>query len=159
VVIREFNIVCITIFESETYAPLIVDRNGILPFSSPLQFVKSITRGHLQILQPGCVINIFKPPRRPPTNIRWKSSRFPCLIQFLCMPVGKRLDHILNVICHVTRVNRGVLFRITSRLSCGASRSPKGSRQLPPVVSQSTRFLHFRNYFPRFVHSQIECCL
>ena len=108
VVIREFNIVGIPIFKSKTYAPLVIDGNGILPFPFPFQFMKSIARGHLQILQPSRVIDIFQPPYCPPTIIWWKSFRFPCLVQFQCVPVGKSLDHRLIVICHVTRVNGGV---------------------------------------------------
>ena len=108
VVIREFNIVGVPIFESKTCAPLVIDGNRVLPFSFPFRFVKSIARGHLQILQPCCVIDIFQPPQRPPTYIRRKPSRFPRLVQFLRMPVGKRLDHALIVNCNVTRVNRRV---------------------------------------------------
>jgi len=59
-----------------------------------------------QILQPSSVVNIFQPSYCPPTNIWWKPTRFPCLVQLQCMPVGKRFDHTLIVICHVTRANR-----------------------------------------------------
>src|SRR3989304_2312830 len=66
VVIREFNIVGVPIFESKTCAPLVIDGNRVLPFSFPFRFVKSIARGDLQILQPCCVIDIFQPPYCPP---------------------------------------------------------------------------------------------
>jgi len=105
-VIREFNIVCITIFKAETYAPLIVDGNGVLPLSFPLQFMKSITWRYFQILQPGRHIEIFQSPLCPPSNIRRKSFRPPRFVQLQRLLVGKRLYHALSVICHVTHVNR-----------------------------------------------------
>ena len=143
VVIREFNIVGIPVFESKTYAPLVIDGNGILPFSFPFQFVKSITRGHLQILQPSRVIDIFQPPYCPPTNIWRKPSRFPCLVQFMCMPVSKRFDHALIVICHVTRVNRGmntvacILNSVAA--SCTVEADHGGWQLVLPMVFQAVR--------------------
>jgi hypothetical protein len=50
VVIREFDVVGVPILKSETYPPLVVDGNGVLPFSFPLQFVKAIIWRHFQIL-------------------------------------------------------------------------------------------------------------
>jgi len=60
VVIRDFDIVGVPIFESETYSPLIVDGNGVLPLSIPSQFMKPITWRHFQILQSGRHIDIFQ---------------------------------------------------------------------------------------------------
>ena len=52
-----------------------------MPLSFPLQFVKSITRRHFQILQPGRHIEIFQPPHCPSSNIRRKPFRFPRFVQ------------------------------------------------------------------------------
>jgi len=41
-IIREFNIEGITVHETEANPPLVIDSNGELPFSLPLQFVKLV---------------------------------------------------------------------------------------------------------------------
>jgi len=119
VVIREFNIVCVSIFKSETYAPLVVDGNRVLPLSFPLQFMKSITWRHFQILQPGREIEILQPPHCSFSNIRRKPFRLPRFVQLQCLLIRKRLNHALIVICHVTHVNNPKVQTLGTRRSCG----------------------------------------
>jgi hypothetical protein len=48
-VIADFNIEGITIFESETDSPLVINRYGVLPLTIIGQPVQFITRRHLMV--------------------------------------------------------------------------------------------------------------
>ncbi len=53
VIIRELDIICVTLEEPETDPPLVIHRNGILAFSIPFEWVKPVVEGNLQIVQTG----------------------------------------------------------------------------------------------------------
>ena len=93
VVICNFYIICIGINEPKTNTPLIVYGNGILSFSISLQFVEPVAGRNPQIIQAGRQIKVFQFSHSPLPYLRRKTIRFACIVQFLRVPVGKRLDH------------------------------------------------------------------
>jgi hypothetical protein len=102
----DLYIIGIAVRESETDAPLVINRNRELTRSISSQFVKPVARRHSQIIQGRCQIDVLKFPHRSPRSLRRKLPRFSCDVQFPRVFVGKCLDHSANVICHVTVVNR-----------------------------------------------------
>jgi hypothetical protein len=93
VVICNFYIICIGINEPKTNTPLIVYGNGILSFSISPQFVEPVAERNHQIIQAGRQIKVFQFPHSPLPNLRRKTIRFACIVQFFRVPVGKRPDH------------------------------------------------------------------
>ena len=113
VVICEFYIIRIAIDETKADTPLIVDGDRGLSFPVPFQQVKSVAGRDSQIFQAGGQIYVFQLSRRASQNIRWKALRLSRCVQLVRVPVGKRLDHALIVICHVTLVNNHKIFTIS----------------------------------------------
>lgn len=103
-VIGYFDIICIAINESETYAPLIVNRYCMLSISIVLQRMKAVTWRGFKIVNARCQVYIFKPAYSPSENIRLKPSRFPRFKKILCMFIGERLYHGMLITRHVTIV-------------------------------------------------------
>jgi hypothetical protein len=106
VVVANFDIIDVAIDKSETDAPLIVDRNRVLPDAVPIESVKSIPGRNPQVLQSYRQIQIFKLANCPFGYVRGKQFRFPCDIQISGALVCERLI-ISTVFCHVTNVNLG----------------------------------------------------
>jgi hypothetical protein len=109
VIVADLNVVSIAFNEPETYTPLIVDGNRMLPFSFTPKGVESVTGRHLQVVQTNRQVKILKFSRCPLGDIRRKPLRLARGIQFLRKPIRKRLDHPSNVVCHVTHVNARAL--------------------------------------------------
>ncbi|OGW39224.1 MAG: hypothetical protein A2Y97_11760, partial [Nitrospirae bacterium RBG_13_39_12] len=86
-------IICIGINEPKTNTPLIVYGNGILSFSISLQIVEPVTGRNPQVIQAGRQIKVFQFPHSPLPYLRRKTIRFACIVQFLRVPIGKRLNH------------------------------------------------------------------
>ena len=94
-VIGYFNIKCIAILESKTYAPLIVDPDRMLPLSVPLKLVKLVSGRYLEVFQPRRSINVLEFSPCPPPDIRWKPSRPSGDVNLVGVSIGKGLDHAL----------------------------------------------------------------
>jgi len=108
-VIADLDVVRITVYEPKTNAPLIVYRNGVLPFAVILQRVKVIARGHLQVAQGRRQVDILELACSSPGDIGGEAGRLAGQEQLAGAFVGKRLDHRSTVACHVTRVNSRVV--------------------------------------------------
>jgi hypothetical protein len=77
-IICYFNLMRISVGKPEADAPLVVYRNRVLSFPVALQAMKTIARGHPQIIDARRQVNIFQPPYGSPDDIRLQSFRFPC---------------------------------------------------------------------------------
>ena len=69
VIVGDFNIVGVSVLELETDTPLVVYRNGMLAGAFPSQRMKSVAGRHLEIVQTGGKVDIFKPPPGPPQQV------------------------------------------------------------------------------------------
>jgi hypothetical protein len=76
-VIADFNIEGITIVESETDSPLVINRYGVLPLTIIGQPVQFITRRHFQIIKACGQIDIFQFSRSTGMNVGRKFPRRP----------------------------------------------------------------------------------
>src|SRR3989338_10450431 len=106
VIICQLDVISVAFYEPEANSPLVIYRDGMLSRSIPLEFMKSVAWGNLQVVHANRQIEICQPSQRPFPDFWRKPLRFARLVQLLRVPVGKRLDHVLSVNCHVTLVNR-----------------------------------------------------
>jgi hypothetical protein len=68
-IIGYFDVICIAVLKTKTDPPLIIDRNGVLPFSIVFQRMQSIAGWHLQVLKIGRQVYILQPAHGPPLQI------------------------------------------------------------------------------------------
>lgn len=92
-----FNIVSISVNESEADAPLIVDGNGVLSFPITLESMQSIAWRHLEITQACCPIQILQAADRSPYDIGRQAFRFAAEEYHLRFFVGKCFNHFSNL--------------------------------------------------------------
>ena len=118
-VVCQFHVVSIAVDEPKADAPLVVDGNGVLSLPVPRKFMKPVAWRNIQVVQARRQVKVLKLARRPPCDLRRKTSRLASCIQVLRMPVRERLDHLPNVICHVTRVKWLGIKYVTSLASDG----------------------------------------
>lgn len=104
-VIADLDVVRITVHEPKTNSPLIVHRNGVLPFAVVLQRVKMIARWHFQVAQGRRQVDVLEFACGSPGYIGWETGRLSRQEQVSGAFVRERLDHRSIVACHVTRVN------------------------------------------------------
>ena len=105
-VVRNLDVVGIPVDEPETDAPLVVDGDGMLSFPVSLKFVESVAGRNLQVLEARRQVDVLQLSRRPLGDLLWKPFRLTRRVQLLRVPVRERLDHLSNVICHVTLVDQ-----------------------------------------------------
>ena len=103
-IIRHFDVVSVTGNKPEAYTPLVVDGNRVLSFSVSLELVESITRRHQKVIQTRRQVDVLQLSPRSTQYIRRQSLGPAGLEQCLCVSVCEALDHISNVIHHVTVV-------------------------------------------------------
>jgi hypothetical protein len=111
VIIRDFNVVCITILEAKTDSPLIVDGNSELACPISFQGMEATARRRLQVIQTGGQVDVFQPSDCSAQKIRSKPLRFACHEESVRMLVGKRFNHNRILTCHVTLVNDFVIIQ------------------------------------------------
>jgi hypothetical protein len=93
VIVRDLDIVRITIDEPEANTPLVVDRNRVLPTSITLQSVKPVSGKDPQVIDARRQVDVLELPNRPPHDVRRESPRPPRLVDRASVPVRERLDH------------------------------------------------------------------
>ena len=103
-IICYLNVKCVAINEPETDAPLVVDGDGILPFSLPLEGVQSITGRGPQVIEPGGEMDIFQATNRSSDQVWRQAFRFAFCEHLLGIAIRERSDHMSFVNCHVTVV-------------------------------------------------------
>ena len=81
VIITDLYIISITILELEANSPLVINSNGVLPFSFRGKRMKAISWWYFQIIELCGHVYIFKFPDCSSRNIRWEFSCFPGYIK------------------------------------------------------------------------------
>jgi hypothetical protein len=104
-IIRYLHVKRIAILKPKAYSPLVIDGNGVLPNSVPLQPMKPIARRDLQVVHTRSEIQIFQLSYRPLPHFWREPLRLARLVQIPRTPVGKGLDHAWSVMWSVTPVN------------------------------------------------------
>lgn len=92
-VVAELDVVRLAIDETETDAPLGIDRNGMLPNAVPLERMKPIARRHTQVRDLACRMDGFQLPERAPRYVGRHLLGPAGSEQLLGLPVSKGLDH------------------------------------------------------------------
>ena len=138
-IIREFNIESIAVCETEANPPLVIDPDGKLPFSLPLQFVKSVAWRHLQIFKPSCQIHVLDFADRPSGDFTGKSLRFSLKVQVSSVSIREGPDH--NEYCNLSRDKCQYLtsmfrFRAISPDRGSDPGHPQASSAAGPAISQ-----------------------
>ena len=82
-IIRDLDVVSVAVDESETNAPLVIDRYRILSLSIALEFMQPVAGRNPQIIQGRGMINIFEFSNRPSNDVRRKALRSAYHVQFL----------------------------------------------------------------------------
>lgn len=91
-VVAELDVVRLAIDETETDAPLGIDRNGMLPNAVPLERMEPIARRHTQVRDLACRMDGFASGARPRYVGRHLLGPAGSE-QLLGLPVSKGLDH------------------------------------------------------------------
>ena len=121
-VVRDLNVECVTVDESEADAPLVIDGDCVLPSSISPELVESIPWWAPKVMQVSRQIDVFELPPRPTCDLRRESPRSAGHEQLLRLTICKRLDHDLD--------------RNASRDTC----QPPRPRRIPGDISESARF-------------------
>lgn len=89
-----FNVVGVSVNESEADAPLIVDGYGVLSLSVALESMQPIAWRHLEITETCCPVQILQAADRSSYNIGRQSFRFAAEENHTGFFVGKCFDHV-----------------------------------------------------------------
>ena len=92
-VVAYLDVVGISINEAEADTPLIIHRDGILPFPLILERMKPIAWRHPEIIELGRKVHIFQFTDSSFGNVRRKAPGSPCSEQIVGPPIRERLDH------------------------------------------------------------------
>ena len=95
-VVRDLDIVGITVDESEADAPLVIDSDCVLPSSVSPELVESIPRRAPKVMQVSRQVDVFELPPRPTRDLGRESPRSAGHEQLLRLSICKRLDHRLD---------------------------------------------------------------
>ena len=91
----------------------------MLPFAITLQLVQPIAGRHPEVVTASGQVDVFQLACRSLGDIGRKPLRRTLDLQVPGVPIGERLDHRSNVMCHVTRVkDRSALFARNDRAVC-----------------------------------------
>ena len=96
VVVRDLDIVGITVDESEADAPLVIDSDCVLPGSVSAELVESIPRRAPEVMQLRRQVDVFELSPRPTCDLGRESPRSAGHEQLLRLPICKRFDHRLD---------------------------------------------------------------
>jgi hypothetical protein len=95
VVVADFDIVGITVDESKTDTPLVIDGDGVLALSIVLQRVQVIARWNLEIVKLRRQVHVLQFPDSTSCNISWESLGLSIEEQVTGAAIGERLDHLV----------------------------------------------------------------
>ena len=110
VIVRDLDIVGITIDKPEADSPLIVNADRLLSHAVPFELVEPIAGRNLKVIYTRCQVDVLELPPRPPTDVRREPFRPAGCVKFLRMSVCEGLDHTSIVTRHVTIVNTRTKF-------------------------------------------------
>ena len=125
VIVRDLDIVGVAINEAEADAPLIVDRDRVLPAAISLERVESVAWGNAEIAQLLSQINVLEATYGSACQIGREPCAVPCHVQVSRVTITESLDYEGN--CTASRdACQGMerrLLRICSAAG-GATRLP-----------------------------------
>lgn len=108
-VVADFDVVRITVYEPKTNAPLIVHGNGVLAFAVIFQCMKVIAWWHFQVAQRRRQVDVLEFTGSSPGHVGREPGRLARQVQLSGAFVGECLDHRASVACNVTRVNSRIV--------------------------------------------------
>jgi len=129
-IIRDLDVKGVAVNESKTDAPLVVNRNRILPFTIMLQLMQTIAGRNPQIRQTRGVLDILEFSNRPSNEIRREPFRPAQRVEFPGRPIRKGFDHTLNVNYHVTRVKLGNGVQVKTSITHSTGGTRNGGRSV-----------------------------
>jgi hypothetical protein len=91
-VVADFDLVCVAVYESKTNAPLVIDRNSVLALSIVPKSMQSISRRYPEIVKLGGEIYVFQFPRSSLRDISRKALGSAFQEQIPGATVGECLD-------------------------------------------------------------------
>ena len=104
VIVRDLDVVCVTIDEPEANTPLIVDADRVLSLPVLSELMESIAGRNPEVIYSRRQVYVLKLSPRPSRDV-WRESFRPAgRVQFGRVPVCERLDHTSSVTRHVTIV-------------------------------------------------------
>ena len=92
-VVADFDIIGITVYESKTNAPLVVDRDSVLTLPIVLQRVQVIPRWNLEIVKLRREVYILQFPDSTSRNVGWEALGLSIEEEVTGAAIGERLDH------------------------------------------------------------------
>ena len=92
-VIGDFDIKSIAVLPAEADSPLIVDGDGVLTETIPLEGVQAVARRHFEVVDGSGQIDIFQSAHGSGKKIRRQTFRVPGRVEELGLLVGERFDH------------------------------------------------------------------
>lgn len=98
VVIRNLDIVRITLAETKADSPLVIDRDRVLSLSIANQRMQSVARRHPKILETSREIDVLELPSSASKEVGRKAPSLSSDEQRLRFAIGERLDHPLYCI-------------------------------------------------------------
>ncbi len=107
-VVGYFHVKSVAVFPAKADSPLVVNGYGMLTGTIPFQGMEAVTGRNFQIVEVACQLDVFQPANRSADDIRRQTSGLAGQVDLLRVFVGECLDHILTIICHVTRVKQFV---------------------------------------------------
>ena len=93
-IVAEFDIEHVAVFETKADTPLRVDRNGVLSGAIVLERVQSVTRRHAQIGELDSDVQRFQLAQGASGHVRWNPPRLAGPKELLGLAICKGLDHI-----------------------------------------------------------------
>ena len=93
VVVAELDVVRIAVDKTETDAPLVIDRNGVLPDAVSLECMEPIAGRHTQVRDLERRVDGFELSERAARHVGGHLLGLARSEQLLGLPVGKGLDH------------------------------------------------------------------
>ena len=106
-IVTDLYVVGIVIHEPKTDAPLIVDRDGVLPLSIPGQGMQPVAARDFEIIRPCSQIQVFESARRPFGKVCREAFVLPVVYNSWVRRSVNVLITNHNVSRHVTDVNGG----------------------------------------------------
>ena len=105
VIVRDLDLVSVTIGETKAYAPLIVDTNRILSLSILSELMKPIARRDPKVVYSRCQVHVLKLSPRSPSDVRREPFRPSGSVKLLRLFIREGFDHMSTLMRHVTIVN------------------------------------------------------
>jgi hypothetical protein len=93
VVVAELDVVCIAVFEPEADAPLVVDRDGVLPRAIAFESVKPIAGRNLEVRDLVRDMDSFKLAQGAARDVGGHLGGLPSAEELFSPPISEGLDH------------------------------------------------------------------